>query len=105
MGFDEYCHYHSNFKYKLFDPREFALLDHLFDCQQLWYLNARDTFDFKKYFEQKKPHFIKLFCASKGTVALFKMLKQKHGYSKDQQITKQNVMDSGLILADILACI
>ena len=99
--FDEYVHYHRNFKFKLYDPRDFALLDHLFDYQQLWYLNEKKVFDFDAFFKKKKQHFIKLFCAHKGSVALVKMLKQKHGYSKDEEVTLENVLDSGLIISDI----
>ncbi len=99
--FIEYTHYHTNFKYKLFDPRDFALLDQFFNYEQLWYLNSNQEWNFKEWFDTKSPHFIKLFCADKGTKELYKILKQKYNYSQDKQVKLQDIMDSGLILSDI----
>ena len=99
--FDEYCHYHPNFKYQLIDPRDFALLDQFFNYEQLWYLNGNDEYNFKEWFEKSSPHFIKLFCAAKGTKQLYKILKEKLNYTHDNQIKLQDILNAKLILSDI----
>eukprot|EP01083_Nonionella_stella_P027030 74340_1 len=99
--FEEYCHYHRNFKYMLYDPREFALLDERFNYEQLWYLNSNSEYNFKQWFQTKSPHFIKLFCAAKGSKQLYEIVKHKCNYKDDAQVTSQDIMNSGLIIADI----
>eukprot|EP01084_Bolivina_argentea_P105099 188139_1 len=98
--FNEYCHYHKNFKYMLYDPRDFALLDQFFNYQQLWYLNKNDEYNFKEWFNTKSPHFIKLFCADKGTKELYKIIKEKKKYNNNKQVKLKDIIDAKLIISD-----
>lgn len=99
--FEEYCHYHRNFRYHVTDPRECTMLDHNFNLEQTWYLRANKSWDFQRWFGMKKPCFIKLFCAKNGTEALYQMIRRGKEYTTDAQVTLQNVLSAGLILSDI----
>jgi len=99
--FEEYRHYHRNFRYQVSDPRESTMLDHHFKLEQTWYLRQSQSWDFKQWVAHKKPSFIKLFCAKSGTEALYQILKRRRNYENDGEVTLEDVMSAGLILSDI----
>ena len=99
--FEEYCHYHRNFRYHVVDPREWTMLDQHFKLEQTWYLRPSKSWDFEGWRQHKKPSFIKLFCAKSGTEALYQMIKRERNYTADEQVTLQDVLSAGLILSDI----
>jgi len=101
--FEEYRHYHSNFRFMLYDPRQAnVLLDPLFSHEQLWYLRRNEEFGFRRWQELKKPCFIKLFAAAKGKEMLYREIAQAKGYKDHAQVTLKDILQSGKILSDIL---
>ena len=116
--FEEYKYYHSNFKYYLWDPREFGILDHWYNKDQYWYLNKNTgknsnhwqtwlkdgLYDFNNPMASDlRCNFLKLFCAGKSIAKIQEILINNNVKSNEnqQKMTIEQILNANLLLSDI----